>query len=408
MSRTFAIIGAGHAGTAAAAAMRGAGFAGRIVLIGDDPHLPYERPPLSKEALAREGAQPPVIYPPAFYADRRIELKLGRPVTEIDRDALRLTLADGEVIAFDKLLIATGARARHYPLLDALGDKAHVLRTARDAARLRPELQAGRRLLVVGGGVIGLEVAATATQLGLAVTVLERAPRLLSRGTPEPLARILLAAHAAQGVAVHTGVDLVTAERDGEGVTLIAADGRRFTGDLVVYGIGVTLNDELARTCGLMMDDGLVVDALGRTSHPAIHAAGDVARQHHAFLGYAVRQETWANALHQGAVAGAAMVTGQPGAPEVPWFWTDQFGANYQVAGRIDAARWIERHGPGDRLMLFGLDTHGVLTGAVAVNAGADMRHARKLIEQGLTPDPAALANPAVPLRQMAGIVPAG
>lgn len=396
MQQTFAIIGAGHAGTAAAAAMRSNGFAGRIVLIGDDPHLPYERPPLSKEALLTQDAVAPSIYPPEFYADHRIELRLGQAVLGVDPAGQSVTLADGTQIAFDKLLIATGARARRYPLLDALG--AHVLRSADDAARLRPALQPGRRLLVVGGGVIGLEVAATASRLGLSVTVLERAPRLLSRGTPQPLAQILLDAHAAHGVAVHTGVDLARAEVISDGIALTAADGRSFAGDVVVYGIGVTLNDDLARGIGLAIDDGVLVDALGRTSHPAIYAAGDLARQHLAFLGRPVRQETWANALHQGAGVGRAMVTGEAVGEDIPWFWTDQFGVNYQVAGQVEAEAWIPRLGPGDRQILFGL-TKGVLTGAVAVNAGSDMRLARKMILQGFTPDPTLLADPSVPMK---------
>ena len=400
MTQVHAIVGAGHAGTAAAAAMRASGFDGRIVLIGDDPHLPYERPPLSKQALLSAEASAPAIYPPEFYAERRIELMLGRAVEAIDPQACRLVFADGERLGFTRLLLATGARARRYTLLDALGERAHVLRKADDAARLRPQLVAGRRLLVVGGGVIGLEVAATARQLGLAVTVLERAPRLLSRGTPEPLAQILLQAHAAHGVEVHTGVELTGAECKGPEVRLSAADGRSFAGDLVVYGIGVTLNDDLARGIGLAIDDGLLIDAQGRTSHPAIYAAGDIARQHHAFLGRPVRQETWANALHQGAMVGQAMVTGEAGAADVPWFWTDQFGVNYQVAGQIEAEHWVERAEPEGRLMLFGL-SDGVLTGAVAVNAGAEMRLARKLIQQGARPDPLRLADPAIALRQI-------
>lgn len=397
----FLILGAGHAGTAAASAMRAAGFAGRIVMVGDDPHLPYERPPLSKEALRGDDGAAPPIYPANFYADRAIELKLGQAATAIDPGAQVVTLASGESIGFDKLLIATGARARRYPLLDGLGDAAHVLRSADDARRLRAELVPGRRLLVVGGGVIGLEVAATACALGLSVEVIERAPRLLARGAPGPLADLLALAHRDHGVALHCGVELANAARDGGNVRLTCAQGRDFTGDLVVYGIGVTLNDELAAAAGLAMDDGILVDAQGRTSHPAIYAAGDIARQDHAFIGGAVRQETWANALHQGAAAARAMVTGEAAAHEVPWYWTDQFGVNYQVAGRTTAQRWIARSGPDGRpRMIFGW-SEGVLTGAVGVDAGADMRIARKLIGQGARVDPAVLADPGVALRKV-------
>lgn len=397
----FLILGAGHAGTAAASAMRAAGFAGRIVMIGDDPHLPYERPPLSKEALrGADGAAPP-IYPANFYGDRAIELKLGQAATAIDPGAQVVTLATGESIGFDKLLIATGARARRYPLLDGLGEAAHVLRSADDALRLRAELVPGRRLLVVGGGVIGLEVAATASALGLSVEVIERAPRLLARGAPEPLADLLAQAHRDHDVALHCGVELADALRDGGKVRLTCAKGGDFTGDLVVYGIGVTLNDELAAAAGLAMDDGILVDAQGRTSHPAIYAAGDIARQEHAFICGMVRQETWANALHQGGLAGRAMVTGQTGAQEVPWYWTDQFGVNYQVAGRTSARHWITRRGEDGRpRLIFGLED-GVLTGAVGIDAGADMRAARRMIEQGLRPDPAVLADPSVAVRKI-------
>lgn len=401
MGATYVILGAGHAGTAAAAAMRSAGFAGRIVLVGDDPHLPYERPALSKGALLEGVDTVPVIYPAEFYSAQGIELKLGSPVVALDRTARSVTLANGEVLAYDKLLIATGASARRYPLLDALGDRVHVVRTLDDAKALRSELQAGRRLLIVGGGVIGLEVAATAVQLGLSVTVLERAPRLLARGTPQGLADILLDAHAAHGVSIEVSVELSEARVEDGVVALTARDGRRFAGDLIVYGIGVTLNDALASAVGLACDDGIVVDALGCTSDPAIFAAGDIARQHHGFLDAEVRHETWANALHQGAAAGRAMVTGEPTAEDVPWFWTDQFGVNYQVAGRIEADRWIVRDGPvAGRCMHFGL-TGGVLTGAVGVDAGADMRVARKLIAARAMPDPDALADPQQTLRKI-------
>lgn len=220
---------------------------------------------------------------------------------------------------------------------------------------------------------------------------------------------MLLDAHRAHGVEVHTAVDLIEAVReDGGGVRLTATDGRSFTGDLLVYGIGVTLNDTLARDAGLTLDDGIVVDALERTSHPAIYAAGDIARQQHAFLDGMVRQENWANALHQGAAAGRAMTTGEAVAEDIPWFWTDQFGVNYQVAGRTEADQWIRRDGPAEgRLMLFGL-TGGMLTGAIGVDMGADMRIARKLIAQRVAPAPDLLTDGAIPLRQIAaGLKPA-
>ncbi|MCB5944228.1 3-phenylpropionate/cinnamic acid dioxygenase ferredoxin--NAD(+) reductase subunit [Acidocella sp. KAb 2-4] len=398
----YIVVGAGHAAAAAVAAMRGAGFAGRIILIGDEPHVPYERPPLSKDVLLSPGTGPRPIYPADYYATHDIETRFGALVERIEPAARRLVLADGETLVYDKLLLATGARARRYPLLDALGEGVHVLRTLEDGQGLQKELLPGRHLLVVGGGIIGLEVAASAAKLGVAVTVLERAPRLMTRGVPLPLVNILRALHEQQGVSFELSVELTEATRGPNGqFHLRAADGRTFAGASILYGVGVEINDRLTREAGLALDNGVLVDELCRTSVPEIFAAGDIARQFQPFLGEAVRQETWANAVHQGTLAGRVMATGEGVAFEVPWYWTDQYGINFQVAGKYEADEWLARGDPASgKYMLFGL-TGGRVTGAVTVNNGRDMKLAKLMIAAGASPDPALLCDTAHELRKL-------
>ncbi|PWC37666.1 3-phenylpropionate/cinnamic acid dioxygenase ferredoxin--NAD(+) reductase subunit [Azospirillum sp. TSO35-2] len=400
MTTTYVIVGGGQAGAVAATTLRTAGFTDRILFVGAEPHLPYERPPLSKEVLTKPEAARLTIHSDGFYRDNAIETRFGVTAVTLDAGKRTLGLADGETIPFDRLLLATGARARPYPLLDRLGGGVHTVRTLDDAEALRGHVRPGRRVLVVGGGVIGLEVAASVVAMGGVVTVIERGDRLMARAAPPPLAEELLALHRDRGVAVAFGCDLTEAVTAANGdIVLTAADGRRFTGDLVVYGVGVELNVELAVSAGLYIDDGIVVDEWGRTSHPDIYAAGDVARQWHPHLKAFRRYETWANAQNQGAGVARAMATGEPCGFEVPWYWTDQYGINIQVAGACDAESWILRgERSSGRYTLFGL-TDGTVTGAVTVNNGRDMRPARALIAAAAPVDPAWLADPGQPLR---------
>lgn len=400
--RVHVIIGGGHAGAAAIGAMRSAGFAGRIVLISAEPHKPYERPPLSKEVLVSPGTARLPIFPDDHYETHGVELRLGATVTDISSGTKTLTLEGGETLHYDKLLLATGARPRRYPLLDALGAGVHVLRTLEDGLALQKAFVPGRQLLVVGGGIIGLEVAASAATLDLSVTVLERGARLMNRGVPAPLVETLSALHKANGVRFELNVEITHASRDPSGrFHLHVADGRAFSGDVILYGVGIELNDELARKAGLVVDNGVLVDMHCRTSDPDIFAAGDIALQFMPHFGTKIRQETWANAVHQGAAAGVAMVTGETSAFELPWYWTDQYSNNFQVAGAFEADEWLTR---GDaatgKYTLLGL-TGGTLTGAVTVNNGREMRPLRQLIAAGTSFDPAQLADPATDLRKL-------
>lgn len=401
---THVVVGGGQAGAAAVSAMRDAGFAGRIVLIGAETHLPYERPPLSKDVLVKPQCAHPTIHPEAFYAEKGIECRFGDAAVHLDVDECRLELASSETLHFDRLLLATGARARAYPLLDQLGAGVHTLRTLDDAEALRGHIWPGRRLLVIGGGVIGLEVAASAIAMGATVTVIERAPRLMARGAPAPMVEVLHEMHVAHGVRFELGVELVEATRaSNREITVTAADGRSFVGDLVVYGIGVELNVDLAISAGLRVEDGILVDEFGRTSHPRIYAAGDVARQWNPALEAHLRFETWANAQNQGSCVGRAMVTGAPCAFEVPWYWTDQYGHNFQVAGAHQAETWLRRGAAGAaKFTLFGV-TDGVVVGAVTVDNGREMRPARSMIAHGhRVGDPDLLTDPRTDLRKLA------
>lgn len=402
-SQTYVVVGGGQAGAAAVSAMRAAGFTGRIVLVGGEPHLPYERPPLSKEMLVKPETAHPIIHPASFYEEKAIDCRFGDPAIAVDVEEKRLDLASGEAITFDKLLLATGARARPYPLLDQLGVGVHTLRTLDDAEGLRGHIWPGRRLLVVGGGVIGLEVAASAVTMGARVTVVERADRLMARGAPAPMVEALRALHETHGIDFELGAEIVEASRTSDGeITLQTADGRRFVGDLVVYGIGVELAVELAVSAGLKVEDGIVVDDCGRTSHPAIFAAGDVARMWNAAAGCHLRLETWANAQNQGTGVGRAMVGGQPCDVEVPWYWTDQYGHNFQVAGSTVADEWLRRGAEGAaKYTLVGL-TDGVVTGALTVDNGREMRPLRAMIAARRVADRAALADPKIDLRKLA------
>lgn len=403
MTQTFVIIGGGQAGAAAAAAFRPAGFDGRVIFIGGEKHLPYERPSLSKEMLYKPDTAHLTIFPASYYAEHRIETRFGEIVAELDPAHKTIALVGGESIAYDKLLLATGSRARPYPLLDKLDAGVYKIRTVDDSESLRGHIWTNRRVLVIGGGVIGLEVAASMRSMGALVTVIERDGALMGRSAPKPLAEDLQTLHERNGVQFVFNTTLVEATRapiSGE-ITLTAADGRSFVGDLVVYGVGVELNVELAVAAGLKVEDGIVTDAYCRTSNPDIYAAGDVARQWRPSLNRHVREETWLNAQTQGAGAARAMVTGQICDFELPWWWSDQYGVNIQVAGAVTADDWIVRGARADgRYTMFGV-TAGIVTGAVTFNNGKDMRPAKNIIAAHASIAADRLADPAVALRNL-------
>lgn len=399
---TFVIVGAGQAGARAAIELRRQRFDGRILVIGDEPHRPYERPPLSKQVLCNPDERPPGIFPQDFEREARIELMAGVAVRALDARTHKLILADGREIDYDKLLLATGARARRLPLLDALGPGVHRLRTLDEARLLANSLRGGPRVAIVGGGVIGLEVAASAVELGVAVTVIEQADGVMARNAPAVLSRFLEGVHRQRGVHIHTGHRLADARREGDVYTLVLDDGTQVQAETVVYGVGAEPNVELARDAGLAVGNGIVVDANCRTSDADVFAAGDNACQWDASAGRHIRRETWESANRQAETAASAMLGHSPAPVGVPWFWTDQYGMNIQFAGDMQAPTWIVRGTLGDpAFVLCGLQGE-TLVGAVTVNRGQDMRSLKELIAMGASIEPEVLADDTQSLRTLA------
>jgi len=402
--RHIVIVGAGHAGGRAAEALRAAGYKGPVTLIGEERHPPYERPPLSKELLA--GIMPiEKIYlrPQETYAELGIELRLGARVAEIERREQRLRLAESGDIPYDALLLTTGARARRLPIPGGDGPRVLYLRDVEDALRLRASLQPGLHLAVIGAGFIGLEVAATARKRGVAVTVLELAPHVLARVVPPEIGDFVAALHRRNGVDLRTGVAVTAIEEAGDKVALRLQSGETVGADIVAIGVGAVPNCELAAAAGLAVDDGVVVDEFGRSSDPAVFAAGDVTRHFNPLLGRSIRLEAWQNAQNQGiAVANVMAGSAEPFA-EVPWFWTDQYDMNLQTAGAPAAwDRLIWRGAPGDPGFTVFYLADGKPVAATTVNNARDMRFARMLIARGKPVDAAALGDKAVKLQDLA------
>jgi NADPH-dependent 2,4-dienoyl-CoA reductase/sulfur reductase-like enzyme len=399
MSTTHVIVGAGQAGGWAAIAMRQAGFDGRILLIGEETWRPYERPPLSKAMLTAEP-EPEVQYfhPAARYAEQRIELMLGVAVTGLEPAQHRLQLGDGRVVAYDKLLLTMGGQARHLPVHG--GEHALYLRTLEDARRIRARLAAARHVLCIGAGVIGLEIASSARQHGCAVTVLEALPRAMGRAVSPEGAAYVESLHRAAGVELHFQVVVDRLDPAPCGTVVTCRDGRCFTADLVVAGVGMQRNLALAEAAGLALEGGIVVDEHGRTSVPDIYAAGDVAAFPHPLFGRRLRLESWRHAQNHGIAIGKAMCGEAPAYDDVPWFWTDQHGVNLQVAGLpADAARTVMR--AGDGFVAVHLDEDDRVIGITAADNPREIRAGQALIRARRRVDPAALADGAVPLQRL-------
>ena len=332
------IIGAGQAGVQAAASLRGAGFAGEIALIGDEPFPPYQRPPLSKAYLAGELARERLfLKPDSFFRETACDLRLAVRVVAIDRAAKTVRIKGGDSLAYSKLLLATGAKPRRIRAPGADLPGLYYLRGIEDVDALRRELAPGKHLAVVGGGYIGLEVAAVAVKHGLDVTVIESEARVMPRTASESISRFFEQVHRAAGVRLH----LNAAAQEFEGtakVEAVSAGGERIPADVVLVGIGVVPNDELARDAGLACNDGIVVDEFAATSDPNIFAAGDCTN-HPARGGTLVRLESVQNAIEQAKHAAHAMVGDPKPYREVPWFWSDQYDLKLQIAGLARAGR---------------------------------------------------------------------
>jgi 3-phenylpropionate/trans-cinnamate dioxygenase ferredoxin reductase subunit len=363
--KTVVVVGTGVAGTTAAVTLRGQGYDGRLVLIGAEPEHPYRRPALTKEVLRGDRTTEQVrIKPEGWYAEHQVELLTGTTVTELDV-ARRTVTVDGARLGWDAVVLATGGRPRTLPRSEG----AHLLRTAADVAPLRAELGPGARLLVVGAGFLGAEVAATACGLGCDVTMVEAAAA--------PLGRLL---HRSRGVDVRTGVGVDSVERHGAAVRAYCTDGSVWSGEAVVVAVGMAPETELAEHAGLAVDGGIVVDSHGATAAPGVWAAGDAAAFPDPVTGLPRRREHWQSAMNQGLAVGRNLLGAGTPWTEVPWCWSDQHGVNLQVCGDPGPADEVSVQGDlgGSFTALFARD--GVLTGAVAFDRPGDIRALRKVL----------------------------
>ena len=403
MTGTHVIVGAGQAGGWAAVALRRAGFAGRILLIGAEPWRPYERPPLSKSVLTA-AEEPPVswFHPEASYAELGITLMLGTAVTTLDLAERQVGLADGRTMSWDKLLLATGGRARRLNVPG--GERALLLRTLDDARAIRARLRDARRVVCIGAGVIGLEIAASARARGASVTVLEATQRPMGRSVSAEGAAFISRLHRDNGVDLRCGVAVAAIERRGGGSeAVVCADGSVVPADLVVAGVGMERDLALAAAAGIATDNGVLVDALAQTSAPGVFAAGDVtAFPHPLFGGQVLRLESWRHAQNHGIAAGQAMAgTGKP-YDDVPWFWTDQFGVNLQVAGLPGtAARTLVRVDAAPVFVAVHLAADDRVVGVTAANAPREIRAGTALIRAGRAVAAGRVADPGVALQSL-------
>jgi 3-phenylpropionate/trans-cinnamate dioxygenase ferredoxin reductase subunit len=330
---TFVIVGAGMAGAKAAEGLREGGFEGRLVLVGEEAERPYERPPLSKDLLRGERQDTPHVHPEGFYEEHEIELLHSTRVLAVDAAAAEVSLEGGERIAYDRLLLCTGAEPRRLAVRGAELDGIHYLRTVEDSRRLGAELEPGRRLVVVGSGWIGSEIAASARQRGCEVTMLELGALPLERVLGPELGRVYLEQHLENGVEYLAGTVVDRFEGGGSVARVVTQGGAILDADLVAVGIGVVPRTELAQAAGLEIDNGIAVDERLEASVPGVFAAGDVANAHHPFYGERLRVEHWANALNQGPVAAEAML-GRPAAyEEIPYFFSDQYDGGMEYSG---------------------------------------------------------------------------
>jgi 3-phenylpropionate/trans-cinnamate dioxygenase ferredoxin reductase subunit len=395
------IIGAGQAGAQAVASLRSGGFTGTLTMVGDEPYLPYQRPPLSKAylqgTLERERL---FLKPEAFYADAACEMLLNVSATAIDRTARTVALSDGRSLSYDKLLLATGTRVRPIPVPGADLPGIHYLRSIADVDLLRAAFQPGRRIAIVGGGYIGLEVAAVAAKHGLDVSVFEALDRVMARAVSPVMSDFYRGVHTAAGVKLHLRTGVERFEGAGR-LEAVRAGGESYPADLALVGIGVIPNAELAAAAGLAVENGIVVDRHAATSDPSIFAAGDCT-SHPGREGRNIRLECVQNAIDQAKFAALAML-GKPAVySEVPWFWSDQYDLKLQMAGLARPGDTIVQRGdPAARKFAVFHLREGKVAAVEAVNAAPEYLVGRKLIGEGTRIDPARLADTTIAMKNI-------
>ena len=402
-SSPVVIAGAGHAGVQAAASLREEGFDGEIVLLSDESDLPYQRPPLSKAFLKGEmDIHGLPLRGEAFFRDNRIDLRLGVRLEQIDRAARRAETSDGRAIGFGHLILATGARRSRLAAPGAELPGVYYLRTIADAIAIRERLGPGRKVVVIGAGFIGLEIAATAASLGAEVTIVEIA-RPMGRAVSTILSDFYLAAHAAFGATFRIGLGVEAIAGEGKVEAVVLTDGEVVPADLAIVGIGVTAEDRLARDCGLECMNGIVVDAGLATADPAISAIGDCADFPNAALGFRTRLESVQNAVDQAKCVAARLVGRPKPYDALAWFWSDQGDLKLMIAGLSHAVdQWVVRGDPATRAFsAFGF-RGGRLAVVESVNRAGDHAAAKRILGAGKAITPEQAADPGFDLRALA------
>lgn len=396
------IVGAGKAGARAVVALREHGWAGSITLIGDETHPAYDRPPLSKTAITEEGEPSPVLLlDEGMMASLKADWIGGDGAVLIDRDKKTVTLASGRQVPYQKLLLTTGAGPRQLPLKGA--GRLLTLRNFSDSVALRKAFKPGCKVAIIGGGFIGLELAASAQKRGASVTVVEAQPRILMRGVTEEVADVVAKRHAQEGVAILTGCAI---DRIDDGAVVLS-DGRTIPADIVVAGVGAVPEIKLAASAGLAIENGIACDTELRTSDPDIYAAGDCCSiLHDLYGGRRFRFEAWRAAQDQADVAARNMLGGRQCYATPPWFWSDQYDLTLQIAGvPSDGVKTVRRQIKDDAFVQFHLDGQGVLVGASGIGPGnaiaRDIRMTELLMMKRAKPDAASLADPSFALKSL-------
>jgi 3-phenylpropionate/trans-cinnamate dioxygenase ferredoxin reductase component len=404
-SRKIVIIGGGQAGAQAVQSLRLFGYEGDITLVGDEAALPYQRPPLSKAYMKGEMAEDRLYFKPgSWYEDNNVETLLSQKVEAIDRSAREVRLEHGGHLSYDALIIATGSRPRALPVEGAALDNVYDLRGLSDVEHIRPKMIEGRNLVIIGAGYIGLEAAAVASQLGLKVTVLEMADRVLARVTSPVISEFYETQHKAHGVDIRTGARLASLKgRDGAVSHAVLATGEEIEADMVLAGIGILPNTELAEAAGLPCANGILVDEDARTSDPRIFAAGDCASRPLVHYGRRGRLESVHNAIEQGKLAAAAIMGKPRPTLDCPWFWSDQYDLKLQIAGlSTDYDEIVVRGSPEDKKFAAFYLRAGRLIAVDAVNSPPEFLASKKLIITGAVIARERLSDTSVSMKEIA------
>ena len=408
-TRTFVVVGGGLAGAKTAEALRDKDFDGSIILLSEEEHLPYERPPLSKEHFAGKKALGDfTVHHGDWYRDHHVDLRYGTTATALDLGAHTVTLPDGSTLGYDKLALATGSRSRRPPIAGSDAEGVHYLRTVDESDRLIAAVGNGKRLVVIGAGWIGLEVGASAREKGADVTVVEAAELPLLGSLGPEMGTVFAELHREHGVQLHLGatVDQIVVE-DGKATGVRLGDGTVLPADAVLVAVGAAPNIEIAERAGLDVDGGVLVDAGLQTSDPDVVAVGDIAAQLHPQLGTRIRVEHWANALNQPAVAAATMLGQKAEYARLPYFFTDQFDLGMEYTGYAPSDGYervvVRGNLPGREFLAFWLDADNHVLAGMNVNIWDATDQIKQLVSSTVPVDPDRLADPAVPLTDLSG-----